>query len=169
MPIRKSVKKASVRRVATENREKMVPFGRAVANFFKKYFQFNGVATRAEYWWATLFVILVFIGVMALAIWVQPMNQLIAAFIALIWFVFCFAIIVPMWSVASRRLHDAGFTAKLLLISLVFFVYSMLVPKFITPGATIVSIVDWLSFFWGVIMLVLFIMPSKKQGNPYRD
>ena len=169
MPIRKSVKKSSVRRVATENHEKMVPFGRAVANFFKKYFQFSGVATRAEYWWATLFVILVFVGVMALAIWVQPMSPLIAALLALIWFVFCFAIIVPMWSVASRRLHDAGYSAKLLLISLVFFVYSMLVPKFITPGATIVSIVDWLSFFWGVIMLVLFIMPSKKQGNPYRD
>ena len=169
MPIRKSVKKASVRRAGAESHEKMVPFGRAVANFFKKYFQFNGVATRAEYWWATLFILLVFVGVMALAIWVQPMNQLIAALLALIWFIFCFVIIVPMWSLASRRLHDAGFTAKLLLISLVFFVYSMLVPKFITPGDTIVKIIDWLSFFWGVIMLVLFIKPSKKQNNPYRD
>lgn len=169
MAFKKSVKKTPARRASGNEPEKMVSFGRAVSNFFKKYFQFSGVATRAEYWWATLFVLIVLIASMALAIWVQPMNMLLAAIIALFWLLFCVIIVVPMWSVAARRLHDAGFSAKLLLISLVFFVYSLLVPQYITPNASIVWWIDMLSFFWGVVMLVLFVMPTKKQNNPYRD
>ena len=169
MAIKKTMKKLSVRRAPSEKSEKMVSFGRAVSNFFKKYFQFHGVATRAEYWWATLFIVSVSFVSMVFAVWGQPLNGLLAALIALFWLLFCVVIIVPMWSVAARRLHDAGYSAKLLLISFVFFVYSFVVPKYITLNASIVWWIDWLSFFWGVIMLVLFVMPTKKQNNPYRD
>ncbi len=163
----KSVKSISERRAAPK--EKMVSFGRAVANFFKKYFKFGGVATRAEYWWATLFVFLTLLVVMILAVLVQPYNMLLAAVIALFWLLFCTIIVVPMWAVASRRLHDAGFSAKILLISLLFFIYSILVPAYVVPGTWVVWAIDWLSFIWGVIMIILFVMPSKKQNNPYRD
>ncbi|MBR6838100.1 MAG: DUF805 domain-containing protein [Alphaproteobacteria bacterium] len=163
----KSVKSVSERRAAPK--EKMVSFGRAVANFFKKYFKFGGVATRAEYWWATLFVFLTLLVVMILAVLVQPYNMLLAAVIALFWLLFCTIIVVPMWAVASRRLHDAGFSAKILLISLFFFIYSILVPAYVVPGTWVVWAIDWLSFIWGVIMIILFVMPSKKQNNPYRD
>ncbi|MBR6751697.1 MAG: hypothetical protein IKL95_00275 [Alphaproteobacteria bacterium] len=59
MPIKKQLSKksaklasrratnATVRVVRADNAPKRVSFGRAVSNFFKKYFQFNGVATRA--------------------------------------------------------------------------------------------------------------------------
>jgi len=169
MPIRKSMKKAPVRRAGAESKEKMVSFGRAISNFFKKYFQFRGTATRAEYWWATLFIILVFVGAMVAAVLIQPLNMLLSAIIALMWVLFCVVIIVPMWSVAARRLHDAGYSAKILLVSLVFFVYSFVVPRYIVLNASIMWWIDWLSFFWGIIMLVLFVMPTKKQNNPYRD
>ncbi len=169
MPIRKSMKKAPMRRANPESKEKMVSFGRAISNFFKKYFQFRGVATRAEYWWATLFIILVFVGAMVAAVLIQPLNMLLSAIIALMWLLFCVVIIVPMWAVAARRLHDAGYSAKILLISFVFFVYSFVVPRYVVLNASVMSWIDWLSFFWGIIMLVLFVMPTKKQNNPYRD
>ena len=66
MPVKKSVKKTPARRANSTKNYKMVSFGCAISNFFKKYFQFSGVSTRAEYWWATLFVVLVFFCLHAL-------------------------------------------------------------------------------------------------------
>lgn len=174
MPIKKQVVKnsnkrgaerANVKTSAGDKGHKMVSFGRAVSNFFRKYFQFNGVATRAEYWWAMLFVFVSVIGLLLLAWGLQPINMLVAGFVAMLWLVFCVVIIVPVWSVMARRLHDAGFTAKLLYVNLVFLVYSMLVPGVISG----VAVIEWMNFIWGIIILILSVLPSKRQNNPYRD
>lgn len=171
MPIRKKTV-SSVKKVAPQHTgangavtTKMVPFGRAIANFFKKYFQFNGVSTRAEYWWVILFVVVVAFVLINAAVKLQAVNLVLAGVIALLWVLFGVSVIIPLWTLMSRRLHDAGFSAKLLLISFVFFVYSVLSPDIIHSSRT----VNWLSFMWGVIMFILFLFPSKKQGNPYRD
>ena len=168
MPIKKQttkqVKKTNKRGVA-QKEQKIVSFGRAVANFFEKYFQFSGVATRAEYWWAILFLVIVGFVLIMSAMVLQPFNLLLAGFIAMLWVLFCVVIVVPLWAVMSRRLHDAGFSAKLLWISFIFFLYSMLVPK-VMPN---IVVVDWLSFAWGIIVLILSLFPSKRNNNPYRD
>ena len=165
MPVKKSVKKTPARRANSTKDYKMVSFGCAISNFFKKYFQFSGVSTRAEYWWATLFVVLVFFVALTGAWFLIPVSSILSGLLALLWLMFCFVIIVPMWAVSSRRLHDAGFSAKILWVSFLFFVYSSLVPHIMQP----VMAIEWLSFMWGIIMIVLFLMPSKHQDNPYRD
>ena len=171
MPVKKQIKKtvkkpAPRRKVApVENKSKMVSFGRAISRFFRKYFQFNGVATRAEYWWVILFVIVVGFVLMMATFLLQHVNLLLAGFVALLWVLFCIVILVPLWAVMARRLHDIGLTAKLLWISFIFFVYSMLVPEVMGN----VKIIDWVSFAWGIIILVLFLLPSKTNNNPYRD
>jgi len=169
MPVKKakSVKKVQERRAVVDDSKcvKMVPFGRAISNFFKKYFQFEGVATRAEYWWVILFVVVVAFVLITAALRLQPVNLLLAGFIALLWVLFGVVIIIPLWTLMSRRLHDAGFSAKLLLISLVFFIYSVLVPDVVRGCRAM----DNLSFIWGIITLILFLFPSKTKNNPYRD
>ncbi len=181
MPIKKQLSKksakpalrratnATVRVVRADNAPKRVSFGRAVSNFFKKYFQFNGVATRAEYWWAMLFVIIGVVGLLLAAWFLQPVNFMLAGFVAMMWLLFCVIIIVPTWAVMARRLHDAGFTARLLFVNLVFWGYSIVVPRFVNVSATVDSVIGWLDILWGIVMVVLACMPSKRQNNPYRD
>ena len=179
MPVKKQVSRkssksatrsaAAVRVVRTDNAPRRVGFGRAVSNFFKKYFQFNGVATRAEYWWAMLFVVVGVVGLLLAAWFLQPVNLLVAGFVAMMWMLFCVVIIVPTWAVMARRLHDAGFTARLLYVNLVFWAYSVLVPHFVNVSPRVASVVGWLDIMWGIVMLILALFPSKRQNNPYRD
>lgn len=179
MPIKKQISKksnkpasrraAAVRVVRADDAPRRVGFGRAVSNFFKKYFQFNGVATRAEYWWAMLFVIIGVVGLLLAAWFLQPVNLLVAGFVAMMWILFCVVIIVPTWAVMARRLHDGGFTAKLLYVNLVFWAYSVLVPHFVNVSPRVASVVGWLDIMWGIVMLILALFPSKRQNNPYRD
>jgi uncharacterized membrane protein YhaH (DUF805 family) len=179
MPVKKTVAKKTKKNITRKNvarrpvavktvheeSPRMVSFGRAVSNFFKKYFQFDGVATRAEYWWMTLFLIVVGVVLLTAALMLQPVNLLLAGVVALFWVLFCLVVVVPTWTLMSRRLHDAGFTAKLLWISFVFFIYSLLVPEIVRGHA----VIDWISFMWGLFLCILFLFPSKRQDNPYRD
>ena len=68
-------------------------------NAFKLYAQFNGRATRKEYWMFTLLNTIVIIALtVAGAFAHQPMLALAYHLIALI----------PSWAIAVRRAHDAG-------------------------------------------------------------
>ena len=166
MPVKKSVKKSTVRRNPDVSNDKMVPFGRAVANFFKKYAQFNGVATRAEYWWAMLFWACTLCVLLALPFGLRSVGLVgLSVIVFILLFVFCIGTVVPMWAVSARRLHDAGFTAKLLWVNFVFFLCSVLLQN----GMQFESTIKWLSFMWSIVMFVLFVFPSKKRDNPYRS
>jgi uncharacterized membrane protein YhaH (DUF805 family) len=66
----------------------------AVKTCFSKYATFSGRASRPEYWWWTLFVIL---GSVATAMVSDLLSGL-----------FSLAVLVPFLAVAARRLHDIG-------------------------------------------------------------
>lgn len=70
-------------------------FGAAISTGLHKYADFNGVASRAEFWWFQLFLALGFVGTGALA---GPLST--------VWAVL---FVVPYFSSAVRRLRDAGF------------------------------------------------------------
>lgn len=160
-----TARNATTAPVKNQKQTGMVSFGRAIANFFNKYFQFNGTATRAEYWWVVLFVAVITVVVMWTAPMLQHFNPVVSGLVAILWALFLLVCFVPWWTLQARRLHDAGFSAKLLLISLVFFAYAMLVPEVVNR----LKVVEWLNVVWSVLMLILFVLPSKKQDNPYRD
>lgn len=61
---------------------------------FKKYAEFNGRASRSEFWWFALFVILVDSALVYL-------SQNLA-------YVFLIAVLLPLLAAGSRRLHDSG-------------------------------------------------------------
>ena len=69
-------------------------FTDAVQTCFRKYADFRGRATRSEFWWWVLFVIL------ATAI-AQVVNDALAAIVSL-------GTLLPYLAVAARRLHDTG-------------------------------------------------------------
>ena len=132
---------------------------------FKKYFRFNGVATRAEYWWVTLFVLAVWAGLLETSFLLYPKYLLAAGILAFFWLLFGVITFIPLWTIQSRRLHDAGFSAKILWISFAFFLYNAIASHYMIKFVA----VDWLGLVWGIFVLVLFLMPSKLENNPYRD
>ena len=62
-------------------------FGQAVKAYFSNYFNFQGRASRSEFWWAMLFVTII-------------------SFIPLINIIWAFVTLIPSLSVTVRRLHD---------------------------------------------------------------
>jgi len=82
----------------------MMTFGTAIATGFRKYADFQGRASRAEFWWFNLFLVLVFAATAAL--W-QPF--------ATVWVLVA---LVPYLSSGVRRLRDAGLPWGLIFIGL---------------------------------------------------
>lgn len=64
-------------------------FKEAVKRCFRRYFSFNGRANRVEFWMWMLFVLIV------------------TAFVVVGWIMLP-VVIIPSFSVATRRLHDVG-------------------------------------------------------------
>lgn len=89
-------------------------FVEAIKSAFANYANFNGRASRSEYWWFFLFTVLVNL---ALEVANGPMDDpplvgaLVGAAISL-------AILVPSLAVAARRLHDVNRSGWWQLISL---------------------------------------------------
>ena len=71
-----------------------VDFITAIKMYFANYANFRGRSTRAEYWWAMLFVFLV--GCVA-----SFLGDIFTSIVGL-------ALIVPNLAILTRRFHDAG-------------------------------------------------------------
>lgn len=77
-------------------------FGESISTCFKKYATFEGRATRSEYWWFFLFIILVS-G--AASIVSEALSGL-----------FSIATLLPSLAVGARRLHDIDKSGWFLLL-----------------------------------------------------
>ena len=84
-------------------------FGEAIKNGFQNYANFRGVASRSEFWYWTLFTVLVSLGTsivdsaIGLALGMQAFT--------LVNTLGSLALLLPGLAVAVRRFHDAGFSA----------------------------------------------------------
>ena len=93
----------------------------AYKNFFKGYVDFAGRSTRSDYWW-------VFLGNMILCIpfylaygnaLANSRNEgalITLGFIAIIYFIFGLALLLPSLALMVRRLRDAGFHWALIFV-----------------------------------------------------
>jgi uncharacterized membrane protein YhaH (DUF805 family) len=72
-------------------------FGTAISTGFTKYFNFSDRACRSEYWYWTLFTVIV--GGVAAIIDAKLDTELVSGLVNL-------AILVPSLAIAVRRLHD---------------------------------------------------------------
>jgi hypothetical protein len=83
----------------------MMTFGQAIGTVFRKYADFDGRASRPEFWWFVLFSTLVSAGLSSL------FSGLAGA-----WF---FAVLLPSLAVSVRRLRDAGFAWPMIFLGLI--------------------------------------------------
>ncbi len=80
-------------------------FIESVKTCFSKYADFKGRASRSEYWWYALFIVLVSLGL-------SMVNDTVSALFGL-------ATLLPSIAVATRRLHDTNRSGWLQLIVLI--------------------------------------------------
>jgi len=98
-----------------------VSFADAVRTVFSKYATFSGRARRSEFWWFTLFAIIVYIvvGIIDAAI----KNAILGIIVGL-------ALLLPSLAVTVRRLHDTGRSGWWILIGLIPFVGAIVLLVF---------------------------------------
>jgi len=88
-----------------------------------KYATFSGRATRSEYWWSYLGIVVIsmvlqivaLVGAFALG----SLNEGLGLLFGLVGFAGLFALLIPSLSVSVRRLHDTGKSGWMLLIILI--------------------------------------------------
>ena len=78
-------------------------FQQSIEKCFKNYANFNGRATRSEFWFFYLFVVLVSIGTVIIDFVIDPTGNFI-----LFNSIASLALLIPQISAACRRLHDTG-------------------------------------------------------------
>lgn len=100
----------------------MMSFSTAVKTCFKKSFTFSGRATRAEYWWFTLFT---WLGAFIALLWGVFIGGIAEAGLSrsgswseigmYFYMIFLIIVIVPNFSLLFRRLHDVGLSGAWIL------------------------------------------------------
>ena len=100
-------------------------FGESVSTCIKKYFVFEGRASRSEYWWFQLIV--------------SP-SYFISTFfendIAYIFLGITLFTLIPAISAGVRRLHDTNRSGFFLLISFIPFIGGLILLFFLIPEGT---------------------------------
>ena len=102
-------------------------FTDAVKSVFAQYAGFSGRARRSEYWWFTLFVVVVYIAASVVDAALGVTALTIVAILALL---------LPSIAVAVRRLHDTNRSGWWYLISLVPFVGGLILLAFTLQDST---------------------------------
>jgi uncharacterized membrane protein YhaH (DUF805 family) len=69
-------------------------FYEAIASCFSKYADFNGRATRSEYWWFFLFITLASCGAVVID--------------TTLYYLFSIGTLLPLLAAGARRLHDTN-------------------------------------------------------------
>ena len=110
----------------------------AFIKFIKNYFNFKGRSTRKDLWFVVLdiFIIAIIIGFI-----VGPL-QLEEKIVDLILEVYSLLLIIPMFSLEIRRLHDINKSGWWILLSLI-------------PGVGT------------IVLLVFYCTPSVNENNKY--
>ena len=123
---------------------------------FRKYADFSGRASRAEYWLFILFVVVVSIILRFInfGTGLVPIPFIDLDILSLIFWLIIFN---PNLAVSVRRLHDRNLSGWLVLIGLVSAVVGNLIP-----------LIGWMIALAGsLVMVVLFLLPGTAGKNRF--
>lgn len=108
-------------------------FGHAISSGFQRSVDFTGRSSRSEYWWWTLFNVIV-LGLAEVLISVASTEHPGPAFV--FYLILNLAFLLPSLAVTVRRLHDLDRSAWWMLIAIVPLVGAiLLIVWFCTKGS----------------------------------
>jgi uncharacterized membrane protein YhaH (DUF805 family) len=111
-------------------------FVKSVKTCFAKYGSFDGRASRSEFWWFQLFIlvymiVVLIVGALIVDILDSDEGEVLMALIILASFLL---LMIPYVAVSSRRLHDMGLSGWLQLVQLIPFGQIVLIVFFARIG-----------------------------------
>ena len=122
-----------------------------------KYFNFKGRASRSEFWFFYLFLVIGY------AISISTMFISIKLFIGTI-LIFFLAMIIPSIAVTVRRLHDINKSGWFILLPLPFDIIERVLEKS-SEGLSLVFLVISLGLY--IYLLVLYCTDGDKKNNRF--
>ena len=165
-------------------------FGAAIKTCFGKYFVFSGRATRTEYWWFVLFVVVtstLMAVVDSLLFGSNPDET--GEGTRVLSSVFQLAVVIPMLAAGWRRLHDTGKPGWYLLLPMALSIATMVMlmtgvvafsvleqgvndPEALRGpaallGGTGILVVSILQLILSVLMIWWLTRPSENGTNEY--
>ncbi|EBA8669452.1 DUF805 domain-containing protein [Salmonella enterica subsp. enterica serovar Panama] len=120
-------------------KKKPSPFSWYEKVVFEKYAKFSGRASRREYWWFTLFNVIVYCITIFLDIKIQNNLDDYMFYLTAIYFILIF---IPILALQIRRLHDIGCSGW---FELIIFIPSI----------------------GSLILLIMHCLPSESGNNKY--
>lgn len=96
--------------------------GFAIKSFFQNFINFEGRATRKEYWLVYLAHIFLLITVLFLQLFYNAFCPEITNLIDMLYGLFSLIVIIPSLSLTWRRLHDTGKSGGFIFLSLIPFI-----------------------------------------------
>ena len=122
-----------------------------------KYFNFKGRASRSEFWFFYLFLVIGY------AITISTIFISIKLFIGTI-LIFALAMIIPSIAVTVRRLHDINKSGWFILLPLPFDIMERVIEKS-SEGLSLVFLVISLGLY--IYLLVLYCTDGDKKNNRF--
>jgi len=155
-------------------------FFAAVESGYRNYFTFTGRATRAEYWWFTLWNMLLVIGMVTFVAGGAVLHHqgnasgLLLILLGGVMALLVLATAIPSIALQVRRLHDAGTTGYWVLAQLaVSFLRSFVhVVDHANPNHSLHMVgllLTVMSLGIGLIVFVYLVQPSKPnyRNDPF--
>ena len=83
-------------------------FVQSIQTCYKKFFDFSGRASKSEYWWFQLYIIIIY-----------GMTFVFQGDLVLVFSILVIANIIPLYAAGVRRLHDTDKSGWMVLISVI--------------------------------------------------
>ena len=148
-------------------------FRAAIASFYRNLFNFRGRASRAEFWYFALFNgLCAGLHNILLPLMVHGLGGTAAAIFEQLWAGYNLAIIVPIFALGIRRLHDIGRSGWWFLLALpvnlleIIFIERSLLHDQSPIGPAFWALVA-VAIFCSITKFVLDCRPGEQTSNAY--
>ena len=125
-------------------------FQESISVCFKKYFNFEGRASKSEFWYFYLFIIIVLFAAGFLLGMLLPTD---ASYDTLVIWVIYLPLLIPAIAATARRIHDFGRSGWMQCI----FIPGFIVPEFLSYNAA-----GWIIY---IITLILFVVYVNQKTD----
>lgn len=158
----------------------MVSMGEAFKLFWKRYVDFTGKSTRAEYWWMALWAFIVYtvLGLLLLiagggTVWAAFSNPaeagqifsaaagaaVVMVIIGVLMFLLTLAVLVPTIALLIRRFRDAGLATW---AAWTVFGVNVLFNVVVETNN---GFVNFLVSIWGILIFVIVLLPTNALSS----
>ena len=136
----------------------------------EKYADFSGRAPRAEYWWYTLGLVVVYL-VLSIVESIVGLSGMFGGY-GLLTLLFILATIVPGIAVTARRLHDTGRSGWWMLIAIVPYILVAVMAGAALAGGSMgalagAGLLSFVALIGAVVLLVFMVLAGTPGDNRY--